>query len=192
MKPLLGYYGGKAKLAEDIVRLFPLHRIYVEPFGGMAACLMAKHPSQTEVYNDLADELVNLFEVVPTQPGPLFQALGLTPYSRTEFKRCGTMRNKAGISSLERARCTYVVLAQGRENSLLGRSWSHQGAKFTGSVVRTYKAGFHRIYEVAERLSHVILENRPATQLIAQKMSCCMWTRLTIYRRETPKGTSTK
>lgn len=168
MKPLLGYYGGKAKLAEQIVSLFPPHRIYCEPFGGMAACLMAKRPSKTEIYNDLADELVNLFEVIRTQPDALAASLALTPYSRVEFQRCGKRRCEEGISPLERARCTYVVLSQGRENSLLGRSWSHQGPKFTGSVVQTYKAGFARIYEVAKRLSNVMLENRPAVQLISE------------------------
>ena len=32
-RPLLRYHGGKWRLAQWIIGHFPLHRIYVEPFG---------------------------------------------------------------------------------------------------------------------------------------------------------------
>jgi hypothetical protein len=32
------YYGGKAALAPWIIAHMPLHRVYVEPFGGVPRC----------------------------------------------------------------------------------------------------------------------------------------------------------
>lgn len=36
-----------------ILKYFPQHRIYVEAFGGSAALLFSKRPSDVEVYNDI-------------------------------------------------------------------------------------------------------------------------------------------
>jgi DNA adenine methylase len=38
----ISYYGGKQRLAARILKLFPQHRTYVEPFLGGAALFLAK------------------------------------------------------------------------------------------------------------------------------------------------------
>lgn len=39
--PLI-WFGGKSKMAKDIIRLMPAHKCYVEPFGGeRALCLQS-------------------------------------------------------------------------------------------------------------------------------------------------------
>lgn len=45
-----------------ILKYFPQHRIYVEVFGGSAALLFSKRPSDVEVYNDIDSGLVNFLE----------------------------------------------------------------------------------------------------------------------------------
>jgi DNA adenine methylase len=62
--PLLNYHGGKWAIAPKITSLFPPHNTYVEPFGGGGAVLLFKERSHTEVYNDLDDNIVNLFVTI--------------------------------------------------------------------------------------------------------------------------------
>lgn len=83
--PVLRYHGGKWKLAPWIIRHFPPHTIYVEPFGGGAGVLLRKPPSPTEVYNDRDGDVVNFFRVLRERPEELARAVAFTPYARAEL-----------------------------------------------------------------------------------------------------------
>lgn len=62
--PLVPWMGGKRKLADRILPLFPDHHCYVEPFCGAAALFFLKEPSLVEVINDINGDIVNLYRVV--------------------------------------------------------------------------------------------------------------------------------
>ena len=59
--PALKYYGGKFRLADWILKYFPKHIHYVEPFGGGASVLLQKEPATLETYNDRDGDVVNFF-----------------------------------------------------------------------------------------------------------------------------------
>jgi DNA adenine methylase len=63
-QPIIPWIGGKRRLAEQIIPLFPEHVCYVEPFCGAAAVFFHKQPSKAEVLNDVNGELINLYRVV--------------------------------------------------------------------------------------------------------------------------------
>lgn len=86
-RPPLRYHGGKWRLAPWVLAHFPDHRLYIEPFGGGASVLMRKPRCYAEVYNDLDDEVVNVFRVLrdPLLAEALARSCALTPFSRTEF-----------------------------------------------------------------------------------------------------------
>lgn len=62
--PLVPWVGGKRRLAQHILPLFPEHTCYVEPFCGAAALFFMKQPAKVEVLNDVHGELVRLYRVV--------------------------------------------------------------------------------------------------------------------------------
>jgi len=64
VRPGLRYHGGKFRLAPWILKFFPPHGCYVEPYGGAAGVLLRKPKSYAEVYNDMDGDIVNFFRVV--------------------------------------------------------------------------------------------------------------------------------
>lgn len=64
-KPIIPWMGGKRRLANKLIPLFPPHECYVEAFcGGAALYFMRPTPAKTEVLNDIHGELINLYRVV--------------------------------------------------------------------------------------------------------------------------------
>lgn len=88
LRPSLPWYGGKQRLAKKIVNLMPPHKIYVEPFGGMAAVLLAKQPSEVEVYADLNYSLCCYHWVLQDdeQLEKFLRWQYLTPYGRSPWR----------------------------------------------------------------------------------------------------------
>ena len=63
--PIIPWLGGKRRLADRLLPLFPPHECYVELFcGGAALYFLRQVPAKTEVLNDVNGELVNLYRVV--------------------------------------------------------------------------------------------------------------------------------
>ena len=63
--PIIPWLGGKRRLADRLIPLFPQHDCYVEVFcGGAALYFLRPVPAKTEVLNDINGDLVNLYRVV--------------------------------------------------------------------------------------------------------------------------------
>lgn len=62
--PLVPWVGGKRRLAQHILPLFPEHTCYVEAFAGAAALFFMKAPAKAEVLNDVNGDLIRLYRVV--------------------------------------------------------------------------------------------------------------------------------
>lgn len=63
--PIIPWLGGKRRLADKLMPLFPPHECYVELFcGGAALYFLRRIPAPIEVLNDVNGELVNLYRVV--------------------------------------------------------------------------------------------------------------------------------
>lgn len=167
-RPVLRYHGGKFRLAPWIIGHFPPHGVYVEPYGGAGSVLMLKPRSYAEIYNDLWGVVVNVFRVLrdPAGAQELERLLRLTPFSRAEFE------SEAGAdeSAVEQARRAIL------------RSFAGFGSASTNGNYRTgFRASSHRshttpahdwanypdsIRAFCERLSGVVIEQRPARQII--------------------------
>lgn len=165
-RPVLRYYGGKWNLAEWVMTFFPPHEQYVEPFGGAASVLLRKDPVKIEVYNDLDNDIVNLFRVLraPEDSAELYRLLSLTPYARAEF-----LSGYEGTdSTVERARRTIV-------RSLMGHGSSGASGRKTGfrrpcgnlfSPAADWANWREEIESFTARMSRVIIESMDAADLL--------------------------
>lgn len=63
--PIIPWLGGKRRLADRLIPLFPKHECYVEVFcGGAALYFLRPSPAPCEVINDINGDIVNLYRVV--------------------------------------------------------------------------------------------------------------------------------
>lgn len=169
-RPVLRYHGGKFRLSSWIISHFPKHRIYVEPFGGAGSVLFRKPRSYAEVYNDLDGEIVNLFRVLrdPTQARELERLLRMTPYARSEFDAA----HLTASDPIEQARRTIIRSFMGfGSDSLFGT----YATGFRGDTRRNHGIPAHdwagypeAVSAFTDRLRGVVIENRPAAQVILQ------------------------
>lgn len=168
-RPALRYLGGKWKLAPWIIEHFPAHRLYVEPFGGAASVLLRKPRAFSEVYNDMDEEVVNLFTVLrdPAQASKLIEAVTLTPYARTEYE--GAFHTTA--DPVERARRLVVrsYMGHGSNASNINRNTGFRAALVNGDralPALDWSSLPPALAQVAGRFVGVVVERRPALQVI--------------------------
>lgn len=169
-RPAILYYGGKWKMADWIISHFPKHRLYLEPFGGGASVLLKKPISTVEIYNDMDDEIVNFFTVLRDQKlsKQLIRLLEYTPYSREEWERC----YEYSSDPIEQARRTYVLFSmavskgkvQRRQKNGFRNAMSHGHHRLPSS----WKEAIENLKQVSNRLDNVLIEKRPALDLIDQ------------------------
>ncbi|MBP1986983.1 DNA adenine methylase [Halolamina salifodinae] len=157
---LVPYIGGKTRLADWIISQFPEHRIYCEPFGGGASVLLNKQRSYSEVYNDGYSHIVHFFEIVKTRPDELVEAIQLTPYSRELYQEYQQelINGEYPDDGVERAARFFLVATASMQADLT--SLNGFKASRSGNRARTWEKKKDHVYDVAERLRGVILENR--------------------------------
>jgi DNA adenine methylase len=161
MKTLIPWFGGKARLANRIIKLLPFNDIiYGEPFGGAASVLLNKPRHPVEIYNDRNEGLTALFECLSDKDrfSEFYGKVVLQPYSRAVFER---MRDRWQTSTdvVERAVAFYTLVRQSFGGDV--RSWGygklpekHGGEKGTVTTLRALDA----LPEIHERIRGVIIE----------------------------------
>ncbi|MBK1614983.1 DNA methyltransferase [Rubrivivax gelatinosus] len=163
LRPAMRYHGAKFRLAPWILRFFPPHGCYVEPFGGAAGVLIQKPRVYAEVYNDLDGEVVNFFRVLrdPRMRADLVEACRLTPYAREEFD----LSYQPTDDAVERARRCCVRAAMGYGSA--GATKASTG--FRTDTRRKYGTAQHNwadypgsLGAIGERFAGVLIENRDA------------------------------
>lgn len=168
-RPALRYMGGKWRLPPWIIKHMPPHRTYVEPYGGAASVLLRKARVFQEIYNDLDGEIVNLFRVLRDSAGAaeLARLVELTPWARQEFE----LSYEVSPDPVEAARRTVVRSFMGFGSTAVAlrrktgfRSGSDRNGKHPA---RDFAGMPDALLAICERLRGVVIENRPALQVMA-------------------------
>lgn len=165
--PVIRYHGSKFRLAPWIIERLPEHTCYVEPFGGAGGVLMQKPRAYAEVYNDLDGDIVNLFRVLQREQSraELIKAVTFTPYARAEFEIAWDPID----DPVERARRT-IIRAQmgfGSAGATKGKTGFRIDTKREYGTAQALWAEYpESIAEIGLRLSGVLIENRPAIEVM--------------------------
>lgn len=170
LRPPIPYFGGKQLMAGKLLPLFPVHKTYVEAFGGAGSLLFAKSPAPVEVYNDLDSDLVNFMRVLRDRDGmfpDFYNRACLTPYSREEWQFCRDHLND-DPDPVARARRLFV-LARFSFSGLVGSSFGIDVTASKGGMVQkasAYQGVLGILPRLSDRLVSVLIENRDFRDLI--------------------------
>ncbi len=160
------YPGGKWRLASWIIKQFPPHIAYVEPFAGGANVLFSKAPSTIEVINDLDDEVINFFQVLRDKPEFLMLQLTLTPFSRQELERA----YEPTSDPIEKARRYYIRTRQGfgmgASSTFRDTGWRFQANNNRGTSLIKEWNNLDSLWGAAMRLKQVQIDKDDALAVI--------------------------
>jgi DNA adenine methylase len=162
LRSFIAWVGGKRQLARHIVSLIPEHRTYVEPFGGAGWVLFAKprEMSAAEIYNDVNEDLVNLFRIIQGRLAEFYCRQRFLITSRVEFADFLERRRRhTWLDDVERAVGFFYLLKS---------SFAAKGTIFFLERTRAprYKPDQAFLEEIRDRLRGVVLECRSFEQLI--------------------------
>lgn len=168
-----GWYGGKYSHLNWLLPLLPETTHYCEPFGGSAAVLLNREPAKVETYNDIDGEVANFFRVLREKKDELIYQIGMTPFSREEFRLAiEADPSDSSISDVEKARLFFVKARQVRtglaQTASVGR-WANclktSRAGMAGAVSR-WLGSVEGLEDIASRLIRVQIENDDALKVI--------------------------
>ena len=172
-KRLLDYPGGKWSLAEWILSHIPRHAVdtYNEPYCGSAAVLLSngrRFPMET--LNDRSGDVVNFFRMFRDHEEELIRRIELTPWATDEYEYC----RQPADDPVEKARRFYFNVWASIRPFDKTRSFRRQkklsvkeGGKGASTPAAKLFARIDHLWELAERLRGVVIENMDAIDFIA-------------------------
>ena len=104
-RPVLKWVGGKRRLIEQIVNLFPENyreRAYHEPFFGGGALFFHLEPRSGSI-NDVNPRLINFYHVLKDNPGELIEIASRYVYDKDEYYGIRTRFNEEHLDGVEEA-----------------------------------------------------------------------------------------
>ena len=169
-RSLLRWHGGKWRLAPWLLTRFPPHRRYIELFGGGGSVLLRKVPTYCDVYNDLDSEVVTLFRClrIPHQADALRERLSLTPYARDEFEAAYEPADDPVEIAARLIIRSHMGYGSGGHNAEIKTGFRSNSSRSGTPSSRDWAAYPVKLKSVVDRMRGVVIENRPAIEVLAQ------------------------
>lgn len=160
--PIIPWLGGKRRLADKLLPIFPPHECYVEVFcGGAALYFLRPVPAPVEVLNDINGELTNLYRVVQHHLEEFVRQFKWAFTSRQIFK-WQQMARPETLTDIQRAARFFYLQQHAFAGKVTGQTF---GTATTGPA-----PNFCRIEENLSaahlRLSGTYVENLPWQDLV--------------------------
>lgn len=159
MNSFISWIGGKRLLRKEIIKRFPDTKInrYIEVFGGAAWVLFSKDRlAETEIYNDINGDLVNLFRCVKFHCGELQRELSGMLNSRELFYDFVAQCYTKGMTDIQRAARFFMLIKTSYGTDC--RSY--------GCVKKDINVMIKYLTDIQKRLSKVVIENEDFEHLL--------------------------
>jgi len=158
MRSPLAYIGGKSKLSETIIEMFPDHKAYCEVFAGAGWVFFRKEPSKYETINDLDSDLITFYRVLQNHLEEFLRQFKWVLSSREWFEDWKRQLPAGGLTDIQLAARYYYL----QRHAFGGRVRSRV---FGVAQMRRPRINLLRIEEelseVHLRLAQVTIENLP-------------------------------
>jgi DNA adenine methylase len=155
--PIIPWLGGKRRLADKLIPLFPPHECYVEVFaGGAALYFLRPMPAQTEVLNDINGDLVNLYRVVQHHLEEFVRQFKWALSSRQIFK-WQQLTDPSTLTDIQRAARFYYLQQHAFGGKIDGQTF---GTATTGPAINLCRIE-ENLSAAHLRLSGTYVENLP-------------------------------
>lgn len=99
---LLNRIGKKTAIAMEIIKYFPKHDCFIEPFFGAGGMFFSKPKARYNIVNDLDSDVFNLYQVITTRKTELAEALKLMPIHNDLFQYWKTNKETEPIKKATR------------------------------------------------------------------------------------------
>jgi DNA adenine methylase len=160
----LAYIGGKNRVAKKIIATFPKHQTYVEVFLGGGQIFFHKKPSEVEILNDLAGEVVNFFRVCQSHHEEFLRYLKYVLVSREWFDLF-KKQNPESLTDIQRAARFFYLQKNAFGGLVLNRNYHYcivRPPNFNPGTLPTL------IEKTHERLQKVQIESSQYHQILAR------------------------
>lgn len=170
MRTPITYYGGKQRLATDIISMIPSHKIYCEPFFGGGAVFFRKPKAGIEVINDHDDSLINFYSCVQNRFEELQEKINQTLHSETMYLHAKDIWNdRAEATDIEKAWAVWLITNGSFAGSMHGGwKWCNgTSGGHTGTFIKNKRSDFSEQLHI--RLNDVQISCRDALRVVQDR-----------------------
>lgn len=155
--PIIPWMGGKRRLADRLIPLFPPHECYVEVFaGGAALYFMRPQAAPVEVLNDINGDLVTLYRVVQNHLEEFVRQFKWALSSRQVFE-WQKMTRPETLTDIQRAARFFYLQHHAFAGKVSGQTF---GTATTGPAINLLRIE-ENLSAAWQRLSGTYVENLP-------------------------------
>ena len=170
MRTPITYYGGKQRIAPDIISMIPKHKIYCEPFFGGGAVFFVKPKTGIEVINDHDNKLINFYLCVQNRFDELQEFIQNTLHSEAMYYHAKDIWNeRVEASEIEKAWAIWMITNGSFAGSMHGGwKWCNgTTGGHTGTFIKGKRNEFSE--QLHRRLDNVQISCRDALRIIQDR-----------------------
>jgi len=162
---MVPWLGGKRRLADRLIPLFPAHECYVELFcGGGALYFLRPIPAPVEILNDINGELINLYRVVQHHLEEFVRQFKWALTSRQVFK-WAQLANPETLTDIQRAARFFYLQQHAFGGRVAGQTF---GTATTASSINLLRIEENLSAAHLRMASGTTVENLPWHECIAR------------------------